>query len=272
MIKIEEEGISGSYNHLFSDLSKVLGKYASRESLKHNKDPDLINNEEFQRFLKFSPGITAIIDFKKEGYVFMSDNVEEHWGYKAEEFLRLGLVKTITIFPVSQNELIISKIFPLMFETFDQYAATGEIFDIRVSYNTKTVRADGTEGWYLHQMKVLHIDEQNKPQFGFKLISDISDFKKDETIDFVVSKKNENGIYKKVYSQTFVGEKKTFAISDREIEVLALIGEGKSSKQIAELLFISEHTVYNHRKNMLKKMEVKSTGEILKKAIAYGII
>ncbi len=82
-----------------------------------------MNNPDFLNFLKYSPGITAIIDFKKEGYVFMSDNVEELWGYKAEEFLRLGLIKTITIFPVSQNELIIHKIFPLMFETFDRYAA-----------------------------------------------------------------------------------------------------------------------------------------------------
>ncbi len=159
-----------------------------------------------------------------------------------------------------------------MFETFDQYAATGEIFDIRVSYNTKTVRADGTEGWYLHQLKVLHTDEYNKPQFGYKLISDISDFKKDEAIDFVVAKKDEKGIFKKIFSKTFVCDKKSFAISNRETEVLVLIGEGKSSKEIAEILFISEHTVSNHRKNLVKKLEVKSTGEALKKAIAHGII
>ncbi len=134
------------------------------------------------------------------------------------------------------------------------------------------MRADGTEGWYLHQMKVLHVDEHNKPQFGFKLISDISDFKKDEAIDFVVSKKNEQGIFKKIYSKTFVCEKKTFDISEREIQVLTLISEGKSSREIGEILFISEHTVYNHRKNMLKKLEVKSTSEIVKKAIAHGII
>ncbi len=261
-----------SYHNLFDKLSSVLAKYASKEELSNSSKVSLVYEPEFQNFLKFSPGITAIIDFKKEGYVFMSDNVEELWGYKAEEFLKLGLVKTITIFPVSQNEIIINKIFPLMFKTFDEYAAKGEIFDIRISYNTKTVRADGTEGWYLHQMKVLHIDEFNKPQFGFKLISDISDFKKDEAIDFVVSKKSTDGIYKKVFAQTFISDKKTFPISEREIEVLSLIGSGKSSKEIADILFISEHTVNNHRKNMIKKVDVNTTGELLKKAIAHGVI
>ncbi len=106
-----ENLIQHSYHHLFDDLSKVLTKYASRDQLAEKKALGLIQNEEFLSFLKYSPGITAIIDFKKEGYVFMSDTVEELWGYKAEEFLRLGLVKTITIFPVSQNEIIINSFY-----------------------------------------------------------------------------------------------------------------------------------------------------------------
>ena len=159
-----------------------------------------------------------------------------------------------------------------MFDYFSQYAETGHAMDIRVSYNTKVIRVDGSIGWYLHQLKILQLDEHNKPQFGFKWISDISDFKKDEAIDMVIAKKDENGMYKKIFSQTFAGDKRVFNISEREIEVLALIGKGKSSKEIADVLCISEHTVSNHRKNMLRKLEVKSTGEIIKKAIAYGII
>ena len=268
----EDEEVKKSYRHLFDDISSVLTLYSSKERLDSRKELSLIHNPEFLKFLSASPGFTAIIDFQSQGYLFMSDNVEEMWGYKAEEFLRLGMVKTITIFPVPQNEILIKKILPTMFEYFHQYAETGNAMDIRVSYNTKVIRADGSIGWYLHQMKVLQLDEQNRPQFGFKLVSDISDFKKDEAIDMVISKKDENGVYKKIFSQTFAGDKKVFNISDREIEVLALIGEGKSSKEIAEVLCISEHTVSNHRKNMLKKLEVKSTGEIIKKAIAYGII
>jgi DNA-binding CsgD family transcriptional regulator len=270
MLPTEEKG---SYYSLFEELSSFLNKNSSSEELKKIKGSDLVQNPDLLNFLKYSPGITAIIDFPNEGYVYMSDNVEEMWGYQAEEFVRLGLVKAITIFPKDQNEIIIKKIFPIMFEHFFRYAEAGNVNDVRVSYTTKVIRADGSIGWYLHQMRVLHLDETtNKPQFGFKLITDISDFKKDEAMEMNVACKDENGIYKKVFSQTFVADRKVFGISEREIEVLALIGEGKSSKEIADMLFISEHTVYNHRKNMLKKLDVKSTGEILKKAIAHGII
>jgi DNA-binding CsgD family transcriptional regulator len=271
MVPFDDDEIKKTYYHLFNDFSSVLGQYSSKED-SVVEELTMLHNPNFLTFLKSSPGITAIIDFQNEGYVFMSDNVEEMWGYKAEEFLRLGLVKTITIFPVSQNEIIINKIFPVMFDYFHRHAEAGDVCDLRVSYNTKVVRADGSVGWYLHQMKVLHVDEHNKIQFGFKLISDISDFKKDEAIDMVIAKKDHNGIFKKIFSQTFITDKKTFAISTREIQILELIGEGKSSKEIADMLFISEHTVFNHRKNMIKKLGVKSTGEILKKAIAHGII
>jgi DNA-binding NarL/FixJ family response regulator len=42
-------------------------------------------------------------------------------------------------------------------------------------------------------------------------------------------------------------------LSDREIEILKLVAEGSSSKQVADKLFLSELTVNTHRRNMLKK-------------------
>lgn len=55
-------------------------------------------------------------------------------------------------------------------------------------------------------------------------------------------------------------------ISDRENEVLQLIGHGFSAKQIAAKLYISIHTAVNHRKNLISKFEVKNTAELIKVA------
>lgn len=46
---------------------------------------------------------------------------------------------------------------------------------------------------------------------------------------------------------------KSGILSDREIEILKLVAEGFSSKQVADKLFLSELTVNTHRRNMLKK-------------------
>lgn len=61
-------------------------------------------------------------------------------------------------------------------------------------------------------------------------------------------------------------------ISPREKEVLDLVAEGYSTKQIADRLGISIRTVESHRINMLKKMKVNNTAELIKKAIELKII
>ncbi len=59
-------------------------------------------------------------------------------------------------------------------------------------------------------------------------------------------------------------------LSPREIEILTLIAEGKSSKEIADLLSISIMTVYNHRINIKTKLNVKRNADLVKYAIHKG--
>jgi len=61
-------------------------------------------------------------------------------------------------------------------------------------------------------------------------------------------------------------------ISPREKEVLELVAGGKSTKQIADQLGISVRTVESHRINMLKKMKVNNTAELIRKAIEMKLI
>ncbi len=58
--------------------------------------------------------------------------------------------------------------------------------------------------------------------------------------------------------------KSQFSLTDREIEIIKLLLEGKSSQQISEVLFISKHTVDTHRRNILEKTGLKSSNELLK--------
>jgi hypothetical protein len=54
-------------------------------------------------------------------------------------------------------------------------------------------------------------------------------------------------------------------LSARELEILALLKEGLTNKQISEKLFLSEFTVKTHRKNMMNKMEASNIVELLNK-------
>ena len=61
-------------------------------------------------------------------------------------------------------------------------------------------------------------------------------------------------------------------LSQREKEILKLVAEGEKSKQIAEKLFISLSTVKSHRKNIQKKLNVTDTINMVKIAIANGLV
>ncbi len=61
-------------------------------------------------------------------------------------------------------------------------------------------------------------------------------------------------------------------ITPREKEVLELVSKGNSTKQIADQLGISIRTVESHRINMLKKMKVSNSVELVKRASEMGIL
>lgn len=62
------------------------------------------------------------------------------------------------------------------------------------------------------------------------------------------------------------------SLTVREREVLKLIAEGKSSRQIGELLCISHRTVERHRANMMEKLNVKKTADLVRYAFRKGHI
>jgi DNA-binding NarL/FixJ family response regulator len=62
------------------------------------------------------------------------------------------------------------------------------------------------------------------------------------------------------------------AITDREEEILKLVAESHSSKEIADLLVISVKTVERHRANLLQKLGLKDRLELTRYAIRAGLI
>ena len=61
-------------------------------------------------------------------------------------------------------------------------------------------------------------------------------------------------------------------LSDREAQVLKLIAEGFSSREIGADLDISEKTVYRHRANILEKLGMHDRVELTRYAIRRGLI
>ncbi len=68
------------------------------------------------------------------------------------------------------------------------------------------------------------------------------------------------------------GEEGFEQLTVREREVLQLIAEGRKTREIAELLYISIKTVETHRAHIMNKLDIQSTAELTRYAIRKGII
>ncbi|MDA3881752.1 MAG: response regulator transcription factor [Bacteroidales bacterium] len=64
----------------------------------------------------------------------------------------------------------------------------------------------------------------------------------------------------------------TVTLTSRETEILTLFAEGLSNKEIASRLFISIRTVESHKNNIMQKLDVKSSVDLVKYAIKHNLI
>jgi DNA-binding NarL/FixJ family response regulator len=67
-------------------------------------------------------------------------------------------------------------------------------------------------------------------------------------------------------------DSKKSLLTEREIEIIKLIVEGLSNKEIADKLFISPRTVDTHRTNLMKKLEVNNVAGLVRYAIRNGFM
>lgn len=64
----------------------------------------------------------------------------------------------------------------------------------------------------------------------------------------------------------------TVDITRREQEILQLVVDGQTSKEIAQRLYISPRTVDTHRSNLMQKLELKNIAELVRYAIEHNLV
>ncbi len=94
--------------------------------------------------------------------------------------------------------------------------------------------------WCMQQISasVLETDKQGLPLFTLVFMNSLSNIKKDEQLDFIVTQRKEDGSLVPILATTFLDHEKITFLSKRELKVLILISKGLSTLEIADLLFI----------------------------------
>ena len=216
---------------------------------------DLLQNKKFIDFMDRSPMVILVINHQHSTYDYCSKNIKSLLGYTAEEMLRGGVAFGTALVAEEHKEVFHEAVTPAMFDNMETYRKSGDLKRIRLSYNFKIQRKDLRTIWLLQHMSVIETDENGAALWSMVFMSDLTGIKKDEAIDFTVSKLDDSGYFEPVFSTTFPSYQDKVHFTQREDDIIKRISAGHSTQQIAEQLFISTHTVGTHRKNILKKLK-----------------
>lgn len=117
-----------------------------------------------------------------------------------------------------------------------------------------------TNGKYIQIMQqciVVDADVDMQPKLVLSFAQNISHIKKENSVGLVVSRPEGTVLIGYDFDRKCLKEIKMFSVQEKRI--LQLLGQGFDTKKIADLLFISHHTVDTHRRNLIKKVDCFDT-------------
>lgn len=80
-----------------------------------------------------------------------------------------------------------------------------------------------------------------------------------------------DSVFKFMQKESTHPDRSSNPLTPRERDVLQQIAEGKSTKEIASLLCVSESTIESHRQHIMKKLDIHTIAELTKYAIRHGL-
>jgi DNA-binding CsgD family transcriptional regulator len=236
--EISQKVDDGSINEKYAETSKLIGKYAE------------LNNQ-----------IITIYNMKQQKVLYISETYHTVSGYTCtvEEYKKWSSVYWLRDLPMVQSWFMLQM--SLWFKT---------------SIQSKIKHFEGQKGlhFYLHNFK-LRAPEADRTHHLSLVVDSLEIAPNGSPIIFLIVKKEIGSLIKEdgpwwgefcINQQEryyFHEDEKKFQkggiLSEREREILGLVKTGHETKQIAEQLDISVHTVDKHRKNMLERTGAKDT-------------
>ena len=238
-----------------------------------------VNEFCFERFVNANKIIDPSFDYSKATfyvldyctglYTYMSGDFA---GYKAGCFLEGGIQHTLSIYSAQDLQLANKEMVPDRLK-FLQTIRPENHKDYVFSITTKMKNKGGFDENYLQRSSIIS-NHKGQPTGSIGFALKIPLFNSNSPVMQLIEKVDlKNPALSKTISQKayYLNEEHRL-FSGREKEVLLYMADGLSSKMIADKLFISEHTVVNHRRNMQSKSNTANAIALVAFAIKNGVI
>lgn len=138
--------------------------------------------------------------------------------------------------------------------------------DFRVNIYARMLDSRNDYRWVLIQMPKLHIDNKTQSNCAIIMVTDLSNivFDKKPVLMTITDRiNNQNMYYSIAENEMKLVNIDLPNITKREQEILKLMAKGLNSPEISSKLFLSYHTVENHKRNLRTKTNTKTSVELM---------
>lgn len=227
-----------------------------------NEQKKMDELEQLSQNIGMREGITiGCFDYRNLSLAFFTGNIEELTGYPEAMFRAKGMETSFTmIHPEDRPELF--RFQKIVFDSFHQLTLE-EKHTFEFSYTTRWVhRKTNAISWMLGKVRPYLIDAAGNFAMDLHIIVQLHTPPKSSGYDWNYSYLKEDDT--RIFVSKNSPNSRVVALTKKEKDIVKLILVGKESKEIAEELNISVNTVATHRKNILKKLNARNVGEMVK--------
>ncbi|KOY51795.1 response regulator transcription factor [Polaribacter dokdonensis] len=216
---------------------------------------------ELDAYLPPMQSFFIVTNTSKQTYEFVSKNFEHTLGLSAEKMTTEGIKYWFSHFNPENLPVFLSMLEELMNFTMTKVKKKERP---RLSY-TWNICVKNSNNDYVniveHQTPI-YFDNQGKPIIGITHCS-VIDEKVKKPIIASIKILNDNNEYETLFYKNYSQLLLSASVTSREQDIIRLLSLNNSSKEIAKKLSISIHTVNTHRKNILNKLKLKSSSELV---------
>lgn len=228
----------------------------------------LQENPALDVILNAGPSLTLIMDMRTSDYLYVSKNCIQVLGYEAEEIREKGMNFALSlIHPDDIKEYMNST--RIVWE-FLLALPPAQRKNYKTSADFRVKTKTGSHRRVLQQNTTLQTDKLGNIVLLLIVLTDISHLKKETGMTAAIISTESGGYL--VWDAADTQLKSQVAFGRREREIIKLLAEGFSSRQIAARLNLSKHTINTHRRNMLEKTNLSNARALVKFAISHGMI
>jgi DNA-binding CsgD family transcriptional regulator len=215
---------------------------------------------ELDQFYPFNNTFFAIVYTQTNSYRYISKNFKSCTGLDSELMYDKGFAYFWSNFHENDVPLWMQGLDTLMKFTLTEIAVENRK-NVTYTWNFRLKLGSGKYCNLIQNTTTLELDDTGKPVLGLANYT-VLDGELDMDVCISAKKINDKGEYETLFFKNISNSNLLSNLSKREMDIARLLVLNKSSLEISEALFISKNTVDTHRRKILKKLSLKSTGEL----------